>query len=120
KISLLNIEGNEDDLVIEVFEGECGGVIIESSDPQSTIIDELEVGTVYYVRIFSYGTQLVNTTFDICLGTLPLSQSNDECEDATPLTVNTNGICEVVTTASLASATDSGIEAEEGDPNDDV
>lgn len=120
KISLLNIEGNNEDLVIEVFEGECGGELIESSDPQSTFVSELVAGTVYYVRVFSYGTQLVNTTFDICIGTVPMSQPNDECEDAIALTVNTNGICEVVTTASLASATDSGIEAEEGTPNDDV
>lgn len=120
KITAFNIEGNTTDLVMEVFEGQCGGEIFESSDPQTFTVTGLSEGMVYYLRVFSYGTLLADTTFDICVVSLPSTVPNDECEDAITLTVNTNGICDDVTTATLANATDSGIEAEEGEANDDV
>jgi len=120
KISALNVEGDTSDLVIEVFEGECGGLLIESSDPEAFTLTELSVGTVYYLRVYSYGSNLADTTFDLCVITLPAALANDECEDAIALTVNTNGICEEVTTATLANATDSGVESEEGNANDDI
>lgn len=111
KISLLNIEGDEQDLAIEVFEGECGGVLVDYSDPDSVTIGELTAGTVYYVRVYSYYSDIVDTTFDICIGTTPTSQPNDDCEGAISLTVNNDLSCGVTTTASLAAATDSGIAA---------
>lgn len=120
KISVFNILGTTTDFVIEVFDGECGGEIVVSSDPQTFVVEDLSVGTEYYLRVFTYNSEFHFGSFDICIGTLPDFQPNDECEGATPLTVNTNGLCDVVTTASLAAATDSGIETEEGSPDDDV
>ncbi|MFY0483051.1 T9SS type A sorting domain-containing protein [Flavobacterium sp. PLA-1-15] len=120
KIELSNIEGNDTDLVMELFDGQCGGILIGASDPNTFIVNELIEETVYYVRVYSYGPEFVDTTFDICLVAIPAQQENDECDNPVVLTVNDNGICETVTTASLANATDSGIDAEEGNPNDDV
>ncbi|RZK12654.1 MAG: T9SS type A sorting domain-containing protein [Flavobacterium sp.] len=120
KISAYNIQGTTTDLVMEVFDGGCGGELIESSDPQTFILTGLSEGTVYSVRVFSYDEILALTTFDICITSIPTESANDECENAVALTVNTDGSCESVTTASLANATDSDIDAEEGNPNDDV
>jgi len=120
KVSAFNVEGSTSDLVMEVFEGQCGGLLVKSSDPETFTLTELSVGTVYYLRVYSYGDGLEDTTFDLCVIALPAALANDECEDATALTVNTNGICENVTTATLANATDSGVESEEGNANDDV
>lgn len=120
KISLSNILGNVTYLAVEVFEGDCGSPIFESVDSQVLVIENAAIGMTYYVRVYSYYSELAFTTFDICVGTMPLSQPNDECEDATALTVNLNGECDVVTTSSLASATDSGVASENGDADDDV
>ncbi|MDR6967503.1 hypothetical protein J2X31_001514 [Flavobacterium arsenatis] len=120
KVSLLNIVGTTSDFVIEIFDSECGGEIIVSSDPQTFVVDELFVGSEYFLRVFTYSSEFHFANFDICIGTMPQSQPNDECEDAIPLTVNTNGLCEVTTTSSLAAATYSGIESEQGSPDDDV
>ena len=46
--------------------------------------------------------------------------SNDDCANATSLTVNTNLSCTSKTAGTLAGATDSGIEADTGTADDDV
>jgi len=124
RVQLSNATGNETDLVHEVLEGTCGGGLISLniSDPNTSTISGLTVGSTYYVRVFTYGSNNnPNTTFDICVGTFPPPPANDNCSGAVTLTVNPNASCTAVTPGNLTSATDSG----EGDngvgtPNDDV
>lgn len=120
KIELSNVEGSDTDLVMELYEEQCDGTLVGVSDPDIFYANELVEGIVYYVRVYSYGSEFVTTTFDICVVAIPAQQENDECDNPVVLTVNDNGLCDIVTTASLANATDSGITAEEGNPNDDV
>lgn len=121
KVSVTNISGNFTDLALEVFEGDCGASIFQSTDNDAILLEDLIEDTVYYVRVYSYASDaLALTTFNICVGTMPLSQPNDDCEDATLLAVNADGECTIKAVGSLAAATDSGIDAEYGNANDDV
>lgn len=46
-------------------------VFVDDSDPNNLILEGLDVGTTYYVRVYGwYGTIQYNN-FDICIGTLP-------------------------------------------------
>lgn len=122
KISLLNAQGDQTDLVHEVMEGTCAGLtILNSSDNDLSTASGLTIGSTYYVRVFSYGSNSPeSTTFDICIGTLPPAPANDECTGAVTLTVNADLSCTTTTAGTLASATDSGIETETGEADDDV
>lgn len=122
KISLLNVEGDQTDLVHEVMEGTCAGLtILNSSDSDLSTASGLTIGSTYYVRVFSYGsTAPESTTFDICIGSFPPAPANDECTGAVTLTVNGDLSCTTTTAGTLVSATDSGIETETGEADDDV
>lgn len=122
KITLTNVEGDQTDLVHEVLDGTCAGLnILNSSDYDQSTVSGLTVGTTYYVRVFTYGsTASESTTFDICIGTFPPAPANDECAGAIALTVNSDLNCTTVTSGTLVSATDSGIETDTGEADDDV
>ncbi|WDO14432.1 T9SS type A sorting domain-containing protein [Flavobacterium sp. WW92] len=122
KISLLNSNGDQTDLVHEVMDGNCNALtILNSSDDDISTASGLTIGTTYYVRVFSYGTNAPESTaFDICIGTLPPAPANDECTGAVVLTVNPDLSCTATTAGTLASATDSGVETENGEADDDV
>lgn len=120
KISLLNVAGNETDLAHEVMGGSCGTLnILSSSDPNTSIVSGLTVGTTYYVRVYSYYDNAATTTFNICVGTLP-ALTNDECATATLLTANAGLTCTSSATGTLIGATDSGVSTQTGAANDDV
>ena len=93
------------------------------SDPNTSTVTGLVPGNTYYVRVFSVAAAAItnNTTFDICVGTLPGPPANDNCSDAIALTVNADLACGVKTSGTLQSATDSGVpDNGAGTPNDDV
>ncbi|WP_447636104.1 T9SS type A sorting domain-containing protein [Flavobacterium microcysteis] len=120
KIRLFNIEGNDTDLVHEVMDGTCGTLAtLSSSDPESSLVSGLTVGTTYYVRVFSYTDEPTATTFDICITSMPVL-TNDECDSAIPLTVNTNSSCTSATAGTIVGATDSGLATATGTADDDV
>ncbi|MEZ0007015.1 hypothetical protein ABH942_002393 [Flavobacterium sp. 28YEA47A] len=120
KINIYNKEGNETDLVHEVMGGTCGTLnTLISSDPDSSLVNGLTIGTTYYVRVYSYSSSPAATTFDICVTTMP-SLTNDECGDAVSLTVNTNSSCTSVTPGTIVGATDSGLATNTGTADDDV
>lgn len=120
RISLLNVEGNDTDLVHEVMSGTCGSqAVLNSSDSDMSLVSGLTVGSTYYIRVFSYGSDPVGTTFDVCITTLP-TLTNDECATAIALTVNLDASCSSRTAGILAGATDSGIETDNGTADDDV
>ena len=122
-ISLLNVEGDQTDLVHEVMTGSCGGDLesVNASDSNTSVVGGLVVGDTYFVRVYSYySTAPESTTFNICIGTAP-ELDNDECSDAIALTVNPDFNCASVVSGSLSGATDSN-EGDNGagNPNDDV
>lgn len=66
-IDLTNFTGSSD-MVMEVFSGTCGSLTsIDCSDPQSLSLTGLTPGDTYYVRVYTYGSSAVNSTFDICI-----------------------------------------------------
>src|SRR5690606_2936235 len=78
----------------------------------------LVTGQTYFVQVYSWTSTTGQTsTFDICIGTPPPPPSNDEPCRAIALTVNSTCIG---TTGSVGSATNSGIDACFGTPDNDV
>ena len=72
KFSMLNRVGNDTDLVHEIMVGTCDGLqSINISDPETSTVNNLTVGTTYYIRVFSYYATPANTTFDVCIGAPP-------------------------------------------------
>jgi len=122
KFSMLNRVGNDTDLVHEIMVGTCDGLqSINISDPESSTVNNLTVGTTYYIRVFSYYATPANTTFDVCIGAPPPPPANDECFTAIPAVINQNYLCTQVTPGTTASATASNVSDNgAGTPNDDV
>lgn len=125
-ISLNNVAGSTTDLYHSVWTGaDCNSLTLvpgTCSDPNSSTPSGLTIGTTYYIRIYSWGSTAGQTsTFNVCVGTIPPPPSNDECDNAIALTVNTDYNCGVVTSATNASATASP-QADDvtGTPNNDV
>lgn len=87
KISLNNIVsiGTDfsDDLDFQVFSGACGSLMsVLCSEPASSLVTGLTVGSTYYVRVFSAAGAGSNNSFDICVGTVPPPPVNDACSGA--------------------------------------
>ncbi len=127
KISMLNVAGTYTDLVHEVLSGDCTTLTsVNISDPNTSTVSGLVVGDTYYIRVFGYSsTAGRDTTFDVCVTTLPAPPANDECATAVSI-VGENSIPDAAsatqTMGTVASATDSGVAAGScsGNPNDDV
>ena len=123
KVSMLNVAGTYTDLVHEVLSGDCTTLVsVNISDPNASVVTGLTVGDTYYLRVFGYSaTAGRDTTFDVCVTTLPPPPANDDCVDADALTVNTDATCTNVIAGTIAGATDSGVSDNgAGTPNDDV
>jgi hypothetical protein len=89
-VSLLDISGSQTDLYHSVFDGgltgDCGsltaGDIVFCSDPNSSNLTGLTIGNTYLIRVFTKGTGSQDTTFNICIGTVPMAPTNDDCANA--------------------------------------
>lgn len=112
-ISLNNVVGSTSDLYHAVYSGSCAspGTALVCSDPNNSTLTGLTVGSVYYVRVYSYTSTTGQTsTFDICVTTPPPPPSNDDCPGATAFPViPTNGTCASLTNQNTMSATNSGV-----------
>jgi len=87
KIDLLNVAGSTTDLVHQVLSA-CGGTNLLCSDPNTSTVSGLTIGSQYILRVYSWtGTTGQTTTFNVCIGTVPPPPANDECASAIPLTV---------------------------------
>lgn len=87
KISLNNIvsigTNFSDDLDFQVFSGICGNLTnILCSEPVSSLVTGLTVGSTYYVRVYSAAGAGSNNSFEICVGTVPPPPVNDACSGA--------------------------------------
>jgi hypothetical protein len=109
QVSLLNITGSTADMYFGVYSGSCGSLTnLLCSDPETNMVTGLTIGNTYYVRVYTYTSTAWQTSqFDICIGTPPPPPANDECSNATALTVNTSYTCAVVTHGTTQSATTS-------------
>ena len=121
-ITVSNVQGDFVDLFHQVLDGNCNNLfVINSSDPNVSITNNLEIGHTYFVRVYSIYGQESPATFDICVGIPTPSPVNDECTGAIELTANPDFNCGTVTHGSLYFATDSGIlNPGNGSPDDDV
>ena len=88
-ISLNNPAGSTTDLYHSLWTGDCASLTLvpgTCSDANTSTPSGLTPGTVYYVRVYTTtGTGLQTTTFDICIGTLPLAPDNDDCSNASSI-----------------------------------
>jgi len=108
-ITLSNKTGTPTDLVNEIFQGTCAGLVsLKVSDPDINVVTGLTIGATYYVRVYSYGTAAgASTTFDICITsqTPPAVPANDNATGAIALTVNAAGSCTTTKTGTTVGAT---------------
>jgi hypothetical protein len=93
RIQLLNIVGSQTDLYHMVYDGGAGGICPTSempifcSDPETSNQTGLTIGNTYFVRVFTKGAaEGDNTTFNICIGSLPTAPTNDSCANAEAIT----------------------------------
>ena len=115
------VTGTSTDMYFQVLSGACGSLTsVLCSDADLNNLTGLTVGDMYYVRVYSYGTTTRNT-FRICIGTPPPPPANDDCGNATALTVNPALTCTTSTNGTTLSATNSLAAAPcNGTPDDDV
>ncbi|UOQ53442.1 fibronectin type III domain-containing protein [Hymenobacter cellulosivorans] len=115
------------DYVQELLSGNCGSLTsVGFSDPNAKTYTGLSVGTVYYVRVYSYASTTLSTAasaFTICVTTpTPITPpANDECAAAITLTPSANFTCTAATNGTLVGATGPGtLVAPVGTADDDV
>jgi hypothetical protein len=92
-LNLNNVIGSTTDMYHSVYSGACAslGTAIVCSDPNTSSLTGLTIGNTYTVRVFTTtAVTAQNTTFDVCVTTLPPPPVNDDCAGAIPLTVNTS------------------------------
>ena len=117
------------DAVIDLRSGACNGSNIACED--SVIVGGSElmnatgltIGTIYYVRIYSYGGSGGEGTFDICVTTPVVIPSNNDCANATALAVS-GTTCTTSVTGTTLNATQSitaiNCNGSTGNANDDI
>ena len=109
RIKLSDIRGDTTNLVHEVISGSCGTLsILSSSNPDSSLVSGLTVGSTYYLRVFSlFLSNSQTTTFKVCVSVPPPPPANDECVNAVAVQINTDDSCTIKTAGTLVSATNS-------------
>lgn len=92
-INLNNVTGTTTDLYHAVYSGTCGSLTtVTCSDPNSSVLTGLTVGTTYYIRVYSWTAttgQAVN--FEVCImtnGPCGNPANNDYCSNPATLTYN--------------------------------
>ncbi len=108
RVSLLNVlPANA--MGITAYSGTCTSLVeIGCSNSGVLNLTGLIAGTTYLVRIYTTSTVVGTTSaFQICVGTPPPPPSNDDCLNATSLTINADFNCAVVTAGTTISATQS-------------
>ncbi|WP_294819910.1 choice-of-anchor L domain-containing protein [uncultured Flavobacterium sp.] len=123
-ISLYNVTGSTNNLVHVLYEGnDCATLAqLYCSDPNNSTALNLTVGQVYKIRVYTFSsTTGQNTSFNICVNTLPPPPANDECANATIVPVNPTDVCTQKVSGTVLSATASPQPITcNGSPDDDV
>jgi len=118
KIELSNVtavSGTSIDMGMGLYDGSNGCAnltLVDDSDPNSFIANGLTVGTTYYLRVYGWysGSLSAQTTFDVCVTTLPQALSNQDCASAVAFTLD-SGSCSNYINAHNFGSTDSGVPA---------
>ncbi len=111
-LNFSNVIGSTTDLYHSVYSGTCAslGAAILCSDPNTSTLFGLTIGNTYFVQVYSYTSNAgQNSTFDFCVQTLPPPPSNDECDGAISIPVNSDMSCTNQTAGYVTSATASGL-----------
>ena len=90
-------QGTIGDFVVDLRSGACDGTSIDCSDgfgDETINATGLTIGNTYYVRVYSYGGNGNQGTFDICVGTEPpcTITPNDPVSPINFVTVTSNSI----------------------------
>ena len=103
------------DAILTLFEGACNqnGTAVACLDDglagdAETIIYATTIGTRYRVRIQRWNSN-GNMNGQICIYNTPLGPSNDDCANATVLTVNSDENCTTILSGTTTGATDSTV-----------
>lgn len=115
------------DAVLEMRSGGCNGSALNCIDAtigagtETLTVSGLTVGTLYYVRTYSYGSGATTMgTFTICVTSPAPPPANDNCSGAIALTVNPTTACTVTASGTSASATQSQAACAGSGADDDV
>lgn len=113
QIKLLNIAGSTTDLYHSLWTGTCGALTLvpdSCSDNETSTPENLVVGQIYFVRVYTYtSTAGQATTFDICIGTPPPPPANDNCAGAIAIAVDEQFCSGSNTNGNNTGATGSGV-----------
>ncbi|MDY7395491.1 T9SS type A sorting domain-containing protein [Aureibaculum sp. 2210JD6-5] len=89
RVKILNITGSITDLYTNVYNGGVSGSCpttatpLYCSDPETINLSSLTIGNTYFIRIYSNSTASgATTTFDVCVGSQPVTPANDDCSSA--------------------------------------
>lgn len=94
---IIALYGGSSDLYHVVYSGDqCGNLTqLYCSDANLSLANNLTIGELYKIRVYTNSSSLNQTaTFNLCVSTPPAPALNDECEDATLVTVNPTSYCE--------------------------
>lgn len=107
---------NQRDIAFEVFSGTCGALTslgcvnaTGSGGAETLTLTNLANGT-YYIAVYSMINNTI-PTMDVCVTGLPSPPANDDCANAIPVSVGTNGICTEVTGTNVGATASSGAPA---------
>jgi hypothetical protein len=129
KVTLSNVvsldNDNLTDMAMAFYSGDCSSLIfINSTDPNNFILNNLEAGETYYVRVYGYSQSSSAVNFNICIGSTIVFEApeNDECDGAIMLDVNPDYNCSIKTSGTTGGATPSSQSTTgvSGTPNNDV
>ncbi|MDH5034296.1 T9SS type A sorting domain-containing protein [Chryseobacterium cucumeris] len=103
-------------LYTQVFSGVCGTLTsIKCGTSVNTPLTGLTAGQTYYVRVYNSntnGTTLYANSFNICIGTPPPPPANDDCANATALSVSsTDAFLNAVNGSTVSATQSSGVTA---------
>jgi gliding motility-associated-like protein len=107
-IRLSNIVGSTSDMFHVLYSGnDCGTLQqLYCSDPNTSQAQNLTIGQVYKIRVYSTtATTGQTTTFDVCVATPPPPPANDNCAASITIPVNTGTECSQTVPGTVYSAT---------------
>ena len=106
---------NANDMAFEVFTGTCGSLTSlgctddnGNNTNENSLLTNLPNGT-YYIAVYSDKNS--EDSYDLCITATPPAPSNDDCANAIPVTVGTNGICTEVTGTNTGATASAGVPA---------
>lgn len=108
--------GTSTDMAMAVYDasGGCDALtFVDTSDPNTLGLTDLEVGVTYYVRVYGWSSTITSMAFNICVGTPPPPPANDDCINATAIEIDVMFCDGSNNNGTNISATDSNVDEAE-------